>query len=457
MKDNILSLIEKQRAFFETDTTKDVAFRKENLTKLKSAVKRYEQQLLDALQRDLHKSETEAYMTEIAFIYEEIRFVLKHLDSWTKPQKVKTPVSHLGSKSYLYREPYGVTLIIAPWNYPVQLQFSPLIGAIAGGNTALLKPSEYTPTVSRWISKLIQKTFPSEYIAVVEGGVEESQALLNERFDYIFFTGSVAIGKEVMKAAANYLTPLTLELGGKSPCIVDQDANIELAAKRIAWGKFTNASQTCIAPDYVIVHEQIREEFVQELKAVVKEFYGETPLNSEKFGKIVSKRHFTRLLAFLQDGDILFGGQYEEVENRISPTLLENIMWEDSVMKEEIFGPILPLFSFTKFEDLKYHLGKTPNPLALYYFSEDEKKQEKIINSFSFGGGCINDTVMHVANTHLPFGGVGESGMGKYHGKGSFDAFTHEKGILKQTTKFDLPIRYPSFKNSLKYVKKLLK
>lgn len=255
MKNRILSLIEKQRAFFETDTTKDVAFRKENLTKLKSAVKRYEQQLLDALQRDLHKSETEAYMTEIAFIYEEIRFVLKNLDSWTKPQKVKTPVSHLGSKSYLYREPYGVILIIAPWNYPVQLQFSPLIGAIAGGNTALLKPSEYTPTVSRWISELIQETFPSEYIAVVEGGVEESQALLNERFDYIFFTGSVAVGKEVMKAAANYLTPLTLELGGKSPCIVDQDANIELAAKRIAWGKFTNAGQICIAPDYVIVHE----------------------------------------------------------------------------------------------------------------------------------------------------------------------------------------------------------
>lgn len=325
MKNRILSLLEKQRAFFDTDTTKNVAFRKENLTKLKSAVKRYEQQLLDALQTDLHKSETEAYMTEIAFIYEEIRFVLKNLDSWTKPQKVKTPVSHLGSKSYLYREPYGVTLIIAPWNYPVQLQFSPLIGAIAGGNTALLKPSEYTPTVSRWISELIQETFPAEYIAVVEGGVEESQALLNERFDYIFFTGSVAVGKEVMKAAANYLTPLTLELGGKSPCIVDQDANIELAAKRIAWGKFTNAGQTCIAPDYVIVHEQIREEFVQQLKAVVKEFYGETPLNSEKFGKIVSKRHFTRLLAFLQDGDIEFGGQYEEVENRISPTLLENI------------------------------------------------------------------------------------------------------------------------------------
>ncbi|RST77166.1 aldehyde dehydrogenase [Siminovitchia acidinfaciens] len=446
------SLVTKQRDFFRTNQTKDIAFRLNALEKLRSAVKLYETELITALNDDLNKSEFEAYSTEVGIILEELRFTISKLRSWAKPVKVKTPLTHIGSASYIYSEPYGTALIISPWNYPFQLAAAPLIGAIAAGNCAIVKPSELTPRTSEVFSKIIREIYPEKYIAVVQGGVETSQSLLQEKFDKIFFTGSVSVGKTVMEAAAKHLTPVTLELGGKSPCIVHEDANLKLAAKRIAWGKFTNAGQTCIAPDYLYVHKGIKEQFLSFLKEAIQEIFGGRSLT-----RIVSERHFNRLTSFLNQGDIFTGGNASREELSIEPTVLTGITWEDPIMEEEIFGPILPIMEYKNLDDVIESIHTHPNPLALYLFTEGTGIQKKILNSVSFGGGCVNDTVYHAASPYLPFGGVGTSGIGAYHGKSSFDVFSHKKSVLKQTTLFDIPFRYPNVKNALKSIKLFLK
>lgn len=451
------TLFLKQKNFFQTNKTKDIAFRMEALEKLRAGIKKNEKLLLNALKADLNKSEFDAYTTEIGVVLEEIRFTLSHLSSWAKPEKVKTPITHIGSSSYIYSEPYGVSLIISPWNYPFQLAIAPLIGAIAAGNCAIIKPSELTPKTSECLRELIKDNFPEEYISVILGGVETSQALLNENVDFIFFTGSVPVGKVIMEAAAKNLTPVTLELGGKSPCIVHEDANIKLAAKRIAWGKFTNAGQTCIAPDYLYLHQNIKEEFLSHITESIRELYGTNPLDNVNFTRIVSERHFDRLTSFLNDGEIFCGGKTNKEKLTIEPTVLTNITWDASVMQDEIFGPILPVLEYQDLSESLEGIRNHPNPLALYLFTEKESIQQEVLSSISFGGGCINDTVYHFASPYLPFGGVGTSGIGAYHGKGSFDTFSHKKSLLKQTTLFDIPFRYPNMKNGLKKIKLFLK
>ncbi|MGN7401056.1 aldehyde dehydrogenase [Cytobacillus praedii] len=449
-------LIVKQREFFLQGKTKDLSSRIESLKLLQSIIRTNEKELMNALKKDLNKSEFDTYLTEIGIVLEEIKFTLKHLRRWAKPRRVKSSLATLGSKSYIYPEPYGVALVISPWNYPFQLAIAPLAGAIAAGNCAVLKPSELTPNTSALLAKLISEHFPKEYIAVVEGGVEVSTALLNEKFDYIFFTGSVSVGKVVMQAAAKNLTPVTLELGGKSPCIVHEDANLKLAAKRIAWGKFTNAGQTCVAPDYLYVHNRVKKEFLHEMKEAIHELYSDNVFDSGQFTKIVSERHFERLVSFLNNGEQYLGGKYDQTKLTIEPTILDMVHWGDEVMQEEIFGPILPVLEYESLPKVISEIQSRQKPLALYVFSESEQMQKKILTEVSFGGGCINDTVYHLSSPYLPFGGVGESGIGAYHGKGSFDVFTHEKSILKQTTMFDLPFRYPTMKNGLKFIKRIL-
>lgn len=450
-------LVDKQRIFFRTGKTKDVGFRVDALQKLRTAVRNHEEALTQALKADLNKSEFEAYSTEIGIVLEEIRFALSHISSWVKPKKVKTPVTHIGSKSWVYSEPYGLALIIAPWNFPFQLAVAPLIGAIAAGNCAVLKPSELTPKTSELLAKIIKDTFPEEYISAVLGGVDTSQALLGEKWDYIFFTGSGPVGRIVMEAAAKQLTPVTLELGGKSPCIVHEDANLKLAAKRIAWGKFMNAGQTCIAPDYLYIHDRIKDAFLSRLTDAIKELYGENPLDQDNYTRIVSQKHFDRLSGFLANGTTLTGGRTNSEKLAIEPTVLTNITWGDSVMQEEIFGPILPVLEYSDLANVIEGIQNHPTPLALYIFSENESIQQRVLNSISFGGGCVNDTVYQFTSPYLPFGGVGSSGVGAYHGKQSFDTFSHKKSILKQTTLFDVPFRYPNVKNGLKKIKFFLK
>lgn len=452
------ALINKQREFFSTGKTKEVAYRIEALKKIRNLIKTHQKKIMEALHKDLNKSEFESYTTEIGFVLEELRFTMKHLEKWAKPRKVKTSLTGFGSKNYIYPEPYGVVLIISPWNYPFQLAFAPLIGAIAAGNCAILKPSELTPKTSELVTKLIREHFQEDYIAIVEGGVETSTALLEEKTDYIFFTGSVAVGKVIMEAAAKHLTPVTLELGGKSPCIVNKDANLRYAAKRIAWGKYTNAGQTCVAPDYLYVHNEVKEEFLNLLSEAIQELYGNALSKESKFTKIVSERHFNRLTSFIHNsGVIYYGGKSDADKHLIAPTVLTDVTWEHPIMEDEIFGPILPVMGYDDILQTIDEINKRSKPLALYIFSEVERVQNKVLESISFGGGCVNDTVYHFTSPHLPFGGVGDSGIGAYHGKGSFDVFSHEKGIMKQTTKFDLPLRYPTTKYGLKLIKMIMK
>ncbi|MEH7415364.1 aldehyde dehydrogenase [Neobacillus drentensis] len=451
------SLLNKQKSFFKTETTKNVGYRIEALQKLRTAIKKNEKTLMEALRADLNKSEFDAYTSEIGFVLEEIRFTMKHLRSWAAPKKVKTPVTHIGSNSYIYPEPYGVALIIAPWNYPFQLAVAPLIGAIAAGNCAIIKPSELTPKTSEALESIIKEIFLEEYIAVVQGGVETSQALLNEPLDYIFFTGSVPVGKMIMESAAKHLTPVTLELGGKSPCIVHEDANLKLAAKRIAWGKFTNAGQTCIAPDYLYVHKSIKDVFLKQFRETTLELYGKEPLKNPDFTRIVSERHFDRLSSFLDNGQIFMGGNTDKERLTIEPTVLTDITWEESIMRDEIFGPLLPVLEYGDLSEVIEGIHSHPKPLALYIFTENNNIQEEVLNKVSFGGGCVNDTVYHFVSPYLPFGGVGTSGIGAYHGKGNFDTFSHQKSVLKQTTKFDIPFRYPNVKNGLGKIKLFMK
>lgn len=450
-------ILNKQRKYFNTQATKSLSFRLEALQKLKQAIKLSEQEIVDALKADLNKSEFDAFSTEIGIVLEEISFVSKRLKKWMRPRKVTTALTHFGTVGKQYPEPYGSVLIIAPWNYPFQLAISPLIGAIAAGNCAVIKPSELSPNTSRVLAKLIGNIFPSEYVDVKEGAVEVSQTLLAQPFDYIFFTGSVAVGKVVMAAAAQHLTPVTLELGGKSPCIVHEDASLALAAKRIAWGKFLNAGQTCIAPDYIYVHQNVYSKFVELLRAAIHELYHENALQNPNYVKVISKRHFDRLIGFLDDGDVIEGGGYDADKLCIQPTLLANIDWSHEVMQDEIFGPILPIMTYTRVEEVIHNVQDHAHPLALYLFSESQKVIDRIIGEVEFGGGCVNDTIYHIATPYLPFGGKGSSGIGSYHGKASFDTFTHYKSVLRQNNLFDIPFRYPNFKNGLKILKWLFR
>ncbi|WP_026672261.1 aldehyde dehydrogenase [Alkalihalobacterium bogoriense] len=453
---SIAKLVKIQKTFFHTGTTKDYEFRIMQLKKLQQAILYHEKEIIHAVNKDLNKSEFESYLTEIGSTLKELSFTIKHLKHWMKPTRVKTPLLLTGSKSYIYAEPYGLALIIAPWNYPFHLIFSPLIGAIAAGNCAVLKPSELTPETSTVVAKIIHNTFPEEYITVVEGGVEESTALLKEKFDYIFYTGSTHVGKIVMEAASKHLTPVTLELGGKSPCIVHKDANLEIAAKRIVFGKFLNAGQTCIAPDYLYIHKTKKEEFITKIIENIEEMYNQRLENGE-FTKIINARHFERLQSYLEGHQIRYGKDRDETTLTFPPTLLDNIKWEDKIMQDEIFGPILPIIEFEQIDDVVKAINEQAKPLALYLFTESKEIQQQVLRDVSFGGGCINDTIFQLATPYLPFGGVGDSGIGGYHGQASFDTFSHKKSVLKQTTAFDFSVRYPHKKHSLSLIKRFFK
>ncbi|MED3972768.1 aldehyde dehydrogenase family protein [Priestia megaterium] len=432
---NYQELTKKQLSFFNSGKTKDIAFRIETLKKLRELVVRHEDDILKAVKADLNKPEMEAKRAEVGLVLSEIDFAVENLAEWAAPKEVETPSTHAGAKSYIYQDPYGLALVIAPWNYPFQLAVSPVVGAIAAGDCVVLKPSELTPHTSSLLAKMFNENFPEEYLTVVEGEVETSTALLKENFDYIFFTGSTMVGKIVAEAAAKHLTPVTLELGGKSPTIVHEDANIEEAAKRIARGKFANAGQTCVAPDYILVQRNVKDELLANLKQVVTNTYGEDVSQNLDFPHVVSEKHFDRLNSFLTNGDIVFGGKTDRSRLFIEPTVLDNISWEDNVMQDEIFGPILPVIVYDEISEVIEAIVKRPKPLALYLFSEDEAVQDRILNSVSFGGGSINDTINHMTSHYLPFGGVGDSGMGAYHGKASFDTFSHAKSILKRSNK----------------------
>jgi aldehyde dehydrogenase (NAD+) len=450
-------LVNDQRSFFMNGNTIEYGVRKEKLQLLKKMLKKYETDIYDALKIDLNKSAHETLTTELGVVYTEIDFALKHLQDWMTPEKVNAPLTHKGTKNFIFKEPYGVCLIISPWNYPLQLALAPLIGAIAAGNCAIIKPSEHAKATSIILEEMIKETFDPSFITVVQGDKETSQALLEQRFDYIFFTGSTSVGKTIMKQASRHLTPVTLELGGKSPAIVDKDASIQHAAKRIVWGKFTNAGQTCVAPDFLYVHDKVKFKLLKEMKKQIKSFYGKSPLKNREYVRIINQKHFDRLESYLGKGSILHGGNVDREYLIIEPTIIDKVSWEDEIMQEEIFGPILPVFTFEDIEEAVEKLKPMEKPLALYYFGENGKTQQQVIQYLSFGGGSINDTLYHLANPHLPFGGVGSSGMGAYHGKHSFETFSHSKSILKQTTKFDLPFRYPGGKLSQSLVKRTMK
>ncbi|MFP4457797.1 MAG: aldehyde dehydrogenase, partial [Clostridia bacterium] len=451
---NIKELVKASREFFNSNETKELSFRVKQLKVLKKAIEDCEEQIAQALKKDLNKPKFTSYATEIGLVIKEIDLFLKRLEAWNKPEKVKTSLMHFWSKSYIYKEPYGVVLIFAPWNYPFQLLLLPLVGAIAAGNTAILKPSEFAPATSAIVKNIIQENFSGEYIEVIEGEVEVSKALLMEKFDYIFFTGSKQVGKYVMKAASGHLTPVTLELGGKSPCIVCKEANVDLAAKRIIWGKYINAGQLCVAPDYLLLHQDIKDEFLIKAREYIRDFFGENPSKSPDYCRIINKNHFNRLLDLMNEGETIIGGGSSCEELYIEPTIIDKIKWSDPIMEEEIFGPILPVIEFNDLKNIINEIKDRPKPLALYIFSENKDIQNKVLKEISFGGGCINDTVIHVSSTYLPFGGVGDSGMGIYHGKSSYETFTHKKSIIKKTTLFDLSIRYPPYKGKLEMVKR---
>ena len=452
--ERIEELIKKQRAFFSKNNTKDVSFRLKNLLKFRAGIRKYEKKITDALWTDLHKSYEEAYLTEISIVTAEIDTHIKHIRKWASPKRVITPLHVLPSSSSIIHEPLGLALIIAPWNYPFQLLMNPLVGAISAGCCAILKPSPYTPTVAQVMEEMIKEVFPENYIAVVQGGRNVNSMLLEKRFDMIFFTGSPMLGKIVMKAASQHLTPLVLELGGKSPCIVDKGANVKLAAKRIAWGKTINAGQTCIAPDYVFVHSSLKEKLIKEMGLSIDAMFGKDIRKSNYFPRIVNKQAFERLKNLMQHGTIRYGGETDEAERFIAPTIIDDIKPEYPVMNEEIFGPILPVMTYDNIDEAIKYISENEKPLAFYYFGKNGKARE-VFHKTTSGGGCVNDTLMHITNKNLPFGGVGNSGMGKYHGRESFLAFSNRRSVVKTPTWIDLPFKYVPFK-FFKLIKRII-
>jgi aldehyde dehydrogenase (NAD+) len=454
---DVPALLRRQQDYFQTGATRSLAFRRQQLEKLAAALESRSEAFLAALQADLRKPRLEAYASEIGFVLTEIQHTLKHLDRWMRPQRVGISLLQFPGGAFRQPEPRGLALIIGPWNYPVQLLLAPLVGAIAAGCCAVLKPSELTPNTSAQLAELIRQTFPEEYVCLVEGAVETSQALLAEPFDHIFFTGGTAIGRIVMTAAAQHLSSVTLELGGKSPCIIAPDADLDVTARRIVWGKFLNAGQTCIAPDYLLAHESIKEPLIERMIGCLSDFYGSDPQQSPDLARIVSDRHFERLTRFLQDGRIRWGGQQDAGQRYIAPTLIDEVDWTSAIMQDEIFGPLLPILSYRDLEGAIAQIVAQPKPLALYLFSRDGETQRRILSETSSGGVCLNDTLMQVGVPELPFGGVGPSGLGAYHGKASFEAFSHYKSVLKRPFWGDVALRYPPYDgNKLSLFRRIL-
>ena len=435
----------------------DINFRKESLIKLLNAVIIHENEIIQALYDDFKKPAFEAVLTETSFVISELKNTIKNIKKWSKPRRVFPSLLNFPSKDYIYKEPYGKVLIISPWNYPFHLALCPLISAVAAGNQVVVKPSELTPKTSEIIAKIISKVFDKSHVNVIEGGIEVSEQLLSKRWDYIFFTGSVAVGKIVAKAAADNLTPVTLELGGKNPCIIDETANLKLAAKRIVWGKFMNAGQTCIAPDYILIQQEMKNHFVDYLKEEITKGYGQNPKDSEDFARIVNIKNCQRLINLIDPEKVIYGGQTDLKKCYIAPTLIEETSLDTELMKDEIFGPILPILTYENEDEIETVISKYEKPLALYIFTENRAFSKQIIQNYSFGGGCVNDTMIHFANKRLPFGGVGHSGIGAYHGSLSFDTFSHKKGISKKSNFLDLPFRYAPYKDKLTSIKKILK
>lgn len=443
----IQSLLSKQREYYKSGVTIPVRFRIEQLKKLYDTVKKYENEVNEALTVDLGKSHFEGFMCESGLVLSEISYMIRHTKHFAKRKTVYTPLAQFASHSFKQPVPYGNTLIMSPWNYPFLLTIDPLADAIAAGNTAIVKPSAYSPATSKIIEKIIAECFPPEYVAVVTGGRSENAALLEQKFDFIFFTGSQAVGKEVLRHAAEHLTPVVLELGGKSPCIVDASANIKLAAKRIVFGKYLNCGQTCVAPDYILCDHSVKEAFVEEVVKQINLQYGKKPLDNKDYGKIINEKHFTRLCGLIDNNKVVVGGETNGETYQIAPTVMDNVTYDDAVMGEEIFGPIMPILTFENFDAVIDELKEKDKPLALYVFSNNKKHIKRVTTELSYGGGCINDVVIHLATSEMGFGGVGESGMGSYHGKDGFDAFSHYKSIVDKKNWMDLPMRYQPYKS----------
>ena len=445
MSMTIEEMIKKQQEYFAAGKTCELAQRIQALNRLEQGILNCEQELYAALKKDLGKSRAESYMCEVGLTLSELRFAKKHVQKWSREKRVPTPLAQFHARSFTVQEPYGVVLVMSPWNYPVLLTLEPLIGALAAGNCCVLKPSAYSPATSAVMKKMIADVFPEEYVTVIEGGREENQNLLSQKFDYIFFTGGVQVGKMVMEKAAANLTPVTLELGGKSPCIIDKSANLKLTAKRLAFGKYLNCGQTCVAPDYVLVHEAVKEEFLKLLKSEIRAMYGEDPLKNPDYGKMINRKHFDRVLGLMKEEKLILGGENDTESLRIATAVMDQVTEDDAVMQEEIFGPLLPILTVGSMEEAIAFVNRRPKPLALYLFTENRETEKNVLEYTSFGGGCINDTIIHLATSQMGFGGVGNSGMGSYHGKKSFETFSHEKSIVKKYTWMDLPMRYQPY------------
>ncbi|MBQ6858891.1 MAG: aldehyde dehydrogenase [Clostridia bacterium] len=439
---NIAEIVAAQRSYFGKGETLDLFFRRAALKKLRSAILAREAEINAALKADLNKSSSESYMCEIGMTLSELNYVLAHMGRWAKKHRVLSPLAQFHARSFTVHNPYGVVLIMSPWNYPFMLTLEPLIGAIAAGNCCVVKPSAYAPATSSVIRALIADCFPPEYVAVVEGGRRENQALLDQRFDYIFFTGGVSVGREVMRRASEHLTPVSLELGGKSPCIVDSTAKLDLAAKRIAFGKLLNCGQTCVAPDYLLIDRKVKDAFLGHLKKHIVSMIGGDALENDQYVRMVSRRHYDRVMGLIDPEKVVFGGRGNPDALQIQPTIMDGVTAQDAVMQEEIFGPVLPVIAYDSIDEAVEFIGSREHPLALYLFSEDRQVQERFLRSVSFGGGCLNDTIIHLATSRMGFGGVGGSGMGAYHGKKSFETFSHEKSVVSKSTWMDLPVRY---------------
>ena len=441
----IKEILKLHREFFDSHRTDSIKFRKRMLKRLKVALEVYDQQIVSAVKDDLGKSNVETYMSEIGMVLEEINWMMRHMKKLSKDKRARTPLAQFHSKSFISPKPYGTVLIISPWNYPLLLTLGPLVDAIAAGNTVVIKPSEYTPKTTKVICDIVKECFPPAYVAVVEGDAKTNKVILAQKFDKIFFTGSTRVGAEVMKAAAKTLTPVTLELGGKSPCIVDKSAKIPLAAKRIVFGKFLNCGQTCVAPDYILCQESIKDKLVQAIIEEIRKQFGSQPLQNPDYGKIINKGHFERLNGLIDKDKVVWGGQSNLDREQIEPTVMDKVTWSDPIMQDEIFGPILPILTYKKLKHAIKEVNDRPHPLALYLFTENKKVKKKVLKNCQFGGGCINDTVIHLATTNMPFGGVGASGMGSYHGKAGFECFTHYRSIVDKKTWLDIPLRYQPY------------
>lgn len=455
---NIEETVARQRQFFMEGKTLSLSYRRDALARLRQAILTHEADINAALRADLNKSPTESYMCEIGMTLSELSYVQKHMSRWAKDRRVATPLAQFHAKSFTVKQPYGVALIMSPWNYPFMLTLDPLIGAIAAGNCCVVKPSAYSPATSAIIRTLVGECFPPEYVTVVEGGRAENKALLDQKFDYIFFTGGVTVGKEVMEKAAKHLTPVTLELGGKSPCIVDHTAKLDLAAKRLVFGKLLNCGQTCVAPDYLLIERSVKERFLESVRKWIAVMYGENALTNDGYVKMINQKHFDRVCGLIDPEKVVIGGASDPATLKIQPTVMDNVTPEDAVMQEEIFGPVLPVLTFDAIEEAEAFVRSRPQPLALYLFTENKAVKERFLRRVSFGGGCINDTIIHLATSRLGFGGVGNSGMGSYHGKKSFDTFSHEKSIVDKSTWLDLPMRYaPYTKTGEKLIRMFMK